>query len=142
MAAYGAVDELNAVVGQTRLAVTDSWIESRLEPIQHDLFAIGAALATPDPGEGRPRPRTPPLPTGRVTEMESWIDQAEADLEPLRNFILPGGSPGAAGLHHCRTVCRRAERTISRLSESEEVDGAVLRYLAAGILIGSAFRRR
>jgi cob(I)alamin adenosyltransferase len=128
VAAYGAVDELNAVLGQARLSVADAWIGSRLEPIQHDLFAIGATLATPV-DEGRTRPTTPDLPERRVTDMEAWIDAAEEDLEPLRNFILPGGSPGAAGLHVCRTVCRRAERAVSHLGESEGVEGVVLRYL-------------
>lgn len=128
VAAYGAVDELNAVLGQARLSVADAWIESRLDPIQHDLFAIGATLATPS-REGRAGPTTPQVPERRVREMEAWIDAAEEDLEPLRNFILPGGSPGASGLHVCRTVCRRAERAISRLGASEGVEAVVLRYL-------------
>lgn len=129
IAAYGDVDELNATLGLARATVDDPTTMGRLAEIQADLFAIGAHLATP-PAEGsRPTPALPDLPSGRVPEMEVWIDEATAETGALRNFILPGGSHGAAQLHVCRTVCRRAERSVVELSSSEDVDGAILSYL-------------
>ncbi|NJD17737.1 MAG: cob(I)yrinic acid a,c-diamide adenosyltransferase, partial [Gemmatimonadetes bacterium] len=111
VAAYGTVDELNASVGVAVAAVAAAEIRARLGHIQHDLFAVGATLATIPPQEDRPRPKgLPDLPTARVAEMERWIDESDAELAPLRAFILPGGSPGAAALHLARTVCRRAVR--------------------------------
>ena len=127
--AYGTVDELNAVVGWCASQVTDAAIRQRLETLQHDLFSIGSELATPPAREGRARPDTPPLPEGRIGEMERWIDEADAELDELKAFILPGGAPGAAALHVARTVCRRTERAAVRLAESEPVDGVVIKYL-------------
>lgn len=128
--AYGTVDELNAVVGQAVIAVSDDEIVGRLERIQHDLFSIGAVLATAGPEEGRPRPKgIPDLPVGRIEEMEDWIDAATEELPELRAFILPGGSPGAASLHLARTVCRRAERAVVQLATREQVDENVVVYL-------------
>ncbi len=128
--AYGTVDELNAVVGQAVLAVEDDEVVARLERIQHDLFALGAVLATASPDTDRPRPKgLPELPAGRVDEMEAWIDEATAELPELRAFILPGGSPGAAALHLARTVCRRAERAVVQLATREEVDERIVVYL-------------
>ncbi len=130
MKAYGTVDELNAVVGQAVVTVSDEEIVGRLERVQHDLFAIGAVLATAPPEEGRPRPKgLPRLPTERIEEMERWIDQATEELPELRAFVLPGGSPGAAALHLARTVCRRAERAVVQLATREEVDENVVVYL-------------
>ena len=126
--AYGTVDELNAVLGAARGSVDDE-TGRRLELIQHDLFALGAHLATPPTPEGRTRPELPELPAARVTEMERWIDAADQELPPLRKFILPGGNSGAAALHVGRTVCRRAERRVTALSEQDEVAPDVLRYL-------------
>ena len=101
--------------------------------MQHDLFALGAELATPPPTDGRRRPDTPSLPIARVAEMESWMDEADGELPELRAFVLPGGTPGAAALHLSRTVCRRAERSVVRLTESEPeaepVSEDVVRYL-------------
>jgi cob(I)alamin adenosyltransferase len=128
--AYGTVDELNAVVGQAVVTVADGEIVERLERIQHDLFAVGAVLATAPPEEGRPRPRgIPELPLDRIGEMETWMDEATATLPELRAFILPGGSPGAAALHLARTVCRRAERAVVQLATREEIDEAIVIYL-------------
>ena len=127
--AYGTVDELNAVVGFAVTQIADPVLRGRLEVLQHDLFAIGADLATPPPRDGRPRPATPELPRHRIPEMEGWMDQAEEELPSLRAFVLPGGSAGAASLHIARTVCRRAERTIVRLGETEEVAEGVVPYL-------------
>jgi cob(I)alamin adenosyltransferase len=127
--AYGTVDELNAVLGWAVTQVADESIRGRLEVVQHDLFSLGANLATPPPAEGRQRPTTPPLPEGRVQEMEGWIDEASDELPELRAFVLPGGSTGAAAAHVARTVCRRAERVVVGLDRQEPVDGSVIRYL-------------
>ncbi len=128
--AYGTVDELNAAVGWALANVRSDDVRAHLERVQHDLFALGAALATPPTSEGRPAPKgVPPLPTGRVREMERWIDEADLELAPLRAFILPGGSGGAAALHVARTVCRRAERAVVALASREGIDGATVTYL-------------
>jgi cob(I)alamin adenosyltransferase len=131
--AYGTVDELNAALGRGVRDVEVAETRERLGLLQHDLFAIGAHLATPPPSEGRHAPELPPLPLVRVEEMESWMDESESELPPLRAFILPGGSEGAAALHVCRTICRRAERTLLPLIR-EGVSGEegltfALRYL-------------
>lgn len=127
--AYGTVDELNAVLGWSLTVVADPSSKERLEAVQHDLFALGSALATPPPAEGRRSPVTPDLPVRRVEEMERWIDEADAVLPPLKAFVLPGGSPSAAALHVARTVCRRAERAVVGLARVEHVDEAVTIYL-------------
>lgn len=127
--AYGTVDELNAILGWTVTLLSDATVRSRIEALQHDLFALGAELATPPSRESRRRPATPALPTQRVDEMERWIDEADAELPTLRAFVLPGGSAGAAALHVARTVCRRAEREVVRLSAVETVDGTITTYL-------------
>ncbi|HEX5726073.1 MAG TPA: cob(I)yrinic acid a,c-diamide adenosyltransferase, partial [Longimicrobiaceae bacterium] len=101
-----------------------------MRKVQADLFALGAALATPAPQDGgRQAPWTPGLAPERVAELETWIDAAEAELEPLKSFILPGGSPAAAALHLARTVCRRAERRVVALSRQATVGGEWLVYL-------------
>jgi cob(I)alamin adenosyltransferase len=121
--AYGTVDELNAALGLAILSVEVTATRDRIGLLQHDLFAIGAHLATPPPAEGRRAPELPPLPLARIAEMEAWIDQAETELPPLRAFILPGGSRGAAELHLCRTICRRAERGLLPLLRSAGENG-------------------
>lgn len=127
--AYGTVDELNSFVGLAVEAVADGTVRQGLEAIQHDLFALGAILATAPADGSRPEPRTPDVPVGRIAEMEAWIDDATSELEELRDFILPGGTRGAALLHVCRTVCRRAERAVVGLAESERVEDGVVPYL-------------
>ena len=130
VAAYGTVDELNASVGVAATAVADEEIRDRLGRIQHDLFAVGAVLATIPPQEDRPRPKgLPDLPMARVAEMEAWMDAADGEIAPLRAFILPGGSAGAASLHSARTVCRRAERAVVHLTTLEQVDEGIVVYL-------------
>jgi len=126
---YGTVDELNAVLGWAVTQVADDALRGRLGTVQHDLFALGADLATPPPEGDRQRPQTPPLPQARVEEMETWIDEAESELPELKAFILPGGTPGAAALHVARTVCRRAERLVVGLASQEPVDAGVIQYL-------------
>jgi cob(I)alamin adenosyltransferase len=127
--AYGDVDELNSVLG---LAVTrlDGEIADSLRAIQTDLFTLGALLATPAPEDGgKENPWIPRLDPARVGEMEAWIDRAEGELEPLQNFVLPGGDAGAAALHLARTVCRRAERRVVSLARVATVDDGVVVYL-------------
>jgi cob(I)alamin adenosyltransferase len=130
VAAFGAVDELNAAVGWAAANVANAEIRGWLGLIQHDLFAIGAVLATPPPRQGGRVPATlPALPVRRIAEMESWMDGADRELPPLRHFVLPGGARGGAALHMARTVCRRAERAVVQLSSAEAVEGSVIAYL-------------
>jgi cob(I)alamin adenosyltransferase len=127
--AMGDVDELNAALGVAITVAGDALVKRRLESIQHDLFALGAELASPRGESDERRPATPGLPTGRTAELEAWIDETEEQLTPLTAFVLPGGVPSAAALHLARTVCRRAERSVVRLSEEGSVDPDLLRYL-------------
>jgi cob(I)alamin adenosyltransferase len=127
--AYGEVDELNAVLGWAiaRLPESEPQVRGRLTTVQGDLFTLGAHLATPD---GAPaRQHIPQLPVDRPAAFEQWIDEAEEELEPLRSFILPGGSEAGAALHLARTVCRRAERHVVELAAETAIDGAILIYL-------------
>lgn len=127
--AYGEVDELNAALGLAlaRMPDDETVVHNRLTTVQGDLFAIGAHLATPP--DARSRAHLPPLPEERPVEFEGWIDEAEHELEPLRSFILPGGSGAGATLHLVRTVCRRAERAVVALTDTAHVDPAILVYL-------------
>lgn len=129
VSAYGEVDELNAVLGVAieRLPPDQVEVRDRLRVVQGDLFTLGAHLATP--ADARSRSHIPPLPESRPGEMEGWIDQAEEELEPLRSFILPGGSGAGAALHLARTVCRRAERAVVALVADEDIDPLILVYL-------------
>ena len=129
VAAYGAVDELNAVVGWALTELSPGPTSERLALVQHDLFTLGAALATPPALSGRQRPETPPLPAARIGEMEAWMDEMDAELPPLERFILPGGTRSAAALHVARTVCRRAERAVVTLAAAEPVEPEVVVYL-------------
>ncbi len=127
--AYGEVDELNAALGVALTAITDEQVRGRVASLQPDLFVVGSHLATPPTAPGRRRPQLPELPLERVTELEHWIDEAEAAMPELRHFILPGGSAGGAALHLARTVCRRAERRVVTLGKSDTNNNESLRYL-------------
>lgn len=127
--AFGSVDELNAFLGQALIALAASESVVLLGRIQHDLFTIGSVLSTPPAEGGRTKPQTPALPEQRVGEMEERIDRVTELLEPLQEFILPGGSPGAAALHVARTVCRRAERSVAALAAEEAVEPGIIVYL-------------
>jgi cob(I)alamin adenosyltransferase len=111
VAAYGDVDELGAWIGAVRAGALDDDLRTWLERIQRDLFAIGARLADP---AHRIAGRVAKAAVGAddIARLEGWIDLLEAELPPLRRFILAGGSPGGAALHVARTVCRRAERAM------------------------------
>jgi cob(I)alamin adenosyltransferase len=117
---YGSVDELNAVIGLARAYQPPRVLDEMLAVIQHQLFSIGAELATPDP-EKHGLKWSGDL---YVNQMEGWIDQLDKDLTPLKNFILPGGSQQAAQLHIARTVCRRTEREIVSFNNSGRVSDA------------------
>jgi cob(I)alamin adenosyltransferase len=127
VAAYGEVDELNAVLGWAITQTTHEALIERLTLLQGDLFAIGAHLATP--AGARTQKHLPALPATRVAEMEGWIDDAEAALPQLKSFILPGGSAGGAALHIARAVCRRAERELVGLAAHEPVDPQILVFV-------------
>ncbi len=122
--AYGTVDECNAAIGVARAAGVDAALDALLAQIQNALFVVGADLATP--GEAAHIPR---IGAEAVQELEQAIDDLEAQLEPLRQFILPGGTLSAAYLHLARTICRRAERWVVALSRSEPVNPQVIVYL-------------
>lgn len=126
--AYGTVDEANAIVGLARLHATGV-MDGQLAAIQNDLFDLGADLCRPQ--ERDAEAEYPPLrvaPT-QVTRLECEIDAMNAALEPLRSFILPGGSALAAHLHQCRTVARRAERLTVELATTEAVNSSAVKYL-------------
>jgi cob(I)alamin adenosyltransferase len=128
VAAFGTVDEANSAIGLARLHVAGSpEIDAMLAAIQNDMFDVGADLATPD-GSAR---KTEPLRVtdAQVSRLEAGIDKLNDALSPLRSFVLPGGSPGAAYLHLARTVTRRAERLVVELAARETVNMAALRYL-------------
>ncbi|HKO14691.1 MAG TPA: cob(I)yrinic acid a,c-diamide adenosyltransferase [Gemmatimonadaceae bacterium] len=122
VAAYGDVDELNAAIGFARSVQPMPRIDEVLVPIQRDLFAIGALLATPDRDRMHQHLEKARVDEERVAQLEHAIDEGDAELEPLRAFIIPGGSPKSAALHVARTVCRRAERSVVDLREAHQVD--------------------
>ena len=127
--AYGDVDELNAVIGMARSVEMMPRIDEVLVPIQRDLFAIGALLATPDRDKMAQHLQKARIDEGRIEELERAIDEGEAELEPLTAFIIPGGTPKAAALHVARTVCRRAERHVVRLQHEVELPPLTVIYL-------------
>ena len=124
--AYGAVDELNAVLGVARALDAAKWLDAELGAIQPRLFQVGAELATVEPKALAALAR---VSDDDVLALEGWIDGRERDLAPLTRFILPGGTTLAAELHRARTVCRRAERRVVALAQMEPVEPRLVRYL-------------
>lgn len=128
--AYGTVDETNSVIGLARLSTAQEspQIDAMLGRIQNDLFDLGADLCTPDTGK---KPDYEPLriSPAQVARLEQEIDALNADLQPLKSFVLPGGSAAAAALHQARTVCRRAERLIVRLAQNEPVGEPAIQFI-------------
>lgn len=123
---YGTVDELNAALGLARVAASGS-IGEAIARVQHELFIVGAHLATP---EDSPSTRSlPPLEDAIIGRLEMEIDSAEGELEPLRNFILPGGSELAGRLHFARTVCRRAERVLVEFGMDRPISATMVTYM-------------
>jgi len=131
---YGTIDELNSIVGLARAFNADKLGESEahryldevLAKIQDELFDLGSELATPEDAayEGMYR-----VGAAEVKRIEETIDHCQKDLAPLKSFILPGGGKGGAFLHQCRTVCRRAERDLLRLSRKEELSEWPIKYV-------------
>jgi cob(I)alamin adenosyltransferase len=131
VAAYGTLDETNSVIGIARLhTAEDAGLDAALSRIQNDLFDVGADLTTPGKGKGPGGARLT-VTAAQVDWLEAEIDRLNDELEPLRSFILPGGSAAAAHLHLARTVCRRAERLIAELNDKpdESVTPEVLKYV-------------
>jgi cob(I)alamin adenosyltransferase len=132
--AYGTVDELNAALGLARafnaerLAEGEGhrWLDETLRRLQNELFDLGSELATPEDAvyEGMHR-----IGDGEVRELEKLIDHCQKELPPLKSFVLPGGGRIGAALHQARTICRRAERDILRLSRAEPLAEGPLRYV-------------
>jgi cob(I)alamin adenosyltransferase len=128
--AYGTVDEVTAAIGVARLHTQDAAeVDTMLGRIQNDLFDLAADLCSPDKGKG-PGGERLAVSAQQITRLESEIDLLNAELAPLRTFVLAGGSPAAAYLHLARTICRRAERVIVELKDSgEEVSAEVMSYI-------------
>jgi cob(I)alamin adenosyltransferase len=127
--AYGAVDELNSHLGACRTlaqAQKRTGLTDKLEQIQNELFDIGAELATPP---DKHWPGMICVGTEQVARLEQWIDQLTENIPELRSFVLPGGSELNSALHLARTVCRRAERTIVKLSRTESVSKELIVYI-------------
>jgi cob(I)alamin adenosyltransferase len=121
--AYGSVDEANALIGTARPTGYDD-VDEVLEAVQNHLHVVQADFANPAPDEDDPVVRE-----SHVDQLETWIDEAEAELEPLEHFILPGGSEAGATLHHARAVVRRAERRAVAFAADDPVDGEGITYL-------------
>jgi cob(I)alamin adenosyltransferase len=121
--AYGEIDELNSVIGLARAYLEDAEVDQVLALIQNDLFTVGADLASPIKVE------VPRVGESLVKRLEAKSDHFLAELKPLEEFILPGGSQSGAALHLARAVCRRAERRAVALSEKEEINAEVIAYL-------------
>jgi cob(I)alamin adenosyltransferase len=131
VAAYGTLDELNAALGIARLhTVGDAALDAALSRIQNDLFDAGADLTMPGKGKGPDGARLT-VTENQVTWLESEIDRLNAELAPLRSFVLPGGSAASAYLHLARTICRRGERLIAELGDrpNESVTPELLKYV-------------
>jgi len=125
--AYGTVDELNAALGFVRAADPGRWLTAELDTLQRRLFQVGAELATTDERMFASFDR---LTDTDVAEIEGWIDRFEADLPPLKQFVLPAGGELASRLHLARTICRRAERRVVAVAlGNEAVEPRLIRYL-------------
>jgi cob(I)alamin adenosyltransferase len=130
--AYGTLDEVNAVIGVARLHMAgDPALDAVLSRIQNDLFDVEADLCMPSEAGKGPGGAKLTVTDAQVTWLEGEIDRLNGELAPLKSFILPGGSPGAAYLHFARTVCRRAERIMVALADKpgESVTAAALKYV-------------
>ncbi|HWK09345.1 MAG TPA: cob(I)yrinic acid a,c-diamide adenosyltransferase [Vicinamibacterales bacterium] len=122
VAAYGDVDELSAWLGFVRASLQDDDLRVMLERIQRDLFAIGARLADPAHRIAERVAKAAAVGNEDIARLEQWVDAIDADLPPLRRFILAGGCPAGAALHVARTVCRRAERSMVALEHAHGAD--------------------
>ena len=127
VAAYGDLDELNAWLGLVCAHLTDEAVATQLQRIQRDLFAVGARLADPSHRIAG-RVTKAAVTTEDVARLESWIDEYDTNIPPLRRFILAGGTPAGAALHVARTVCRRAERAMVQLGDGA-FENELLQYV-------------
>lgn len=129
---YGNIDELNSFIGFAKSEIHDEKVLAQLKKIQFDLFTVGSESATPTDklmlANGKSR-LSLMISETEIEELENWMDEFEKELEPLQYFILPGGGKSATALHLCRTVCRRAERSLVFLNETEEVRPELIKYL-------------
>ena len=129
---YGTLDELNAFIGLAKAEISDEKVLNQLQKIQFDLFTVGSEAATPTDklilANGKNRLDLM-ISEKEISELELWMDDLDAELEPLQFFILPSGGKAAASVHVCRTVCRRAERAMVHLNETEEVRPELIKYL-------------
>jgi cob(I)alamin adenosyltransferase len=125
---YGTIDELNAFIGLTVIEVSDNSVKNLLQIIQNWLFSIGADLATPD-NENTKKLNVFRTPEEYYLYIEKEIDNYESKLDELRNFILPGGTKGAALLHICRTITRRAERMVVALNSTVKIGNNIIIFL-------------
>jgi cob(I)alamin adenosyltransferase len=126
--AYGAVDELNAFVGNAATATPHRDLSELMQTIQRSLFSLGAYLATPEARHQEAMGMGPPA-AMEIEALEEKIDGLESELEPLQRFVLPGGTAEASAFHLARTVCRRAERRAVALAAADDIDDLALRYL-------------
>lgn len=129
VAAYGAIDELNAVLGVARATDPPASVAPVIEKLQHYLFDVGSELATPSEAATATAAHASRVTGAWVDALEREIDRLEDALPPLRAFILPGGTPTAAALHHARTVARRAERAIVTLAAHEPLNPELLKFV-------------
>ena len=129
---YGTLDELNAFIGLAKAEISDEKVLNQLQKIQFDLFTVGSEAATPTDklilANGKNRLDLM-ISEEEISELERWMDNFDAELEPLQFFILPSSGKAAASVHVCRTVCRRAERAMVYLNETEEVRPELIKYL-------------
>lgn len=124
--AYGTVDELNSHVGMLRDLVQDEELVGQLLEIQDRLFTLGSHLAA-DPVKSKMK--LPDITSEDVENLEKWMDKMDEELEPMRFFVLPGGHPTVSHSHIARCVCRRAERIVVDLNQSEPVEAVIMKYL-------------
>jgi cob(I)alamin adenosyltransferase len=127
--ALGSVDELNALLGWAETLLRPLALTEGIQTLQAELLVIGADLSTPLDVSAAAAARTRRITAESVARLERWIDHLESETEPLTTFILPGGSTGAAALHVCRAVCRRAERHVVALAATEPISPQVIVYL-------------
>jgi cob(I)alamin adenosyltransferase len=125
--AYGAIDELNSAIGVVKTYIENNSLINDLQNIQNSLFELSAELATPD-NKNVKSPESA-ITNKKIKDIEKDIDKIDNQLDPLKNFILPGGSPGAASCHLARTICRRAERALVSLNKVETIHFRIVVYI-------------
>ena len=127
--AYGTVDEVNSVIGTVTCLSINTELKTALERIQNDLFDLGADLCLPESENENLAYEPLRVRKEQVSRLESEIDSMNKSIEPIRSFVLPGGTEIAANFHLCRTICRRAERRVVKLMETEKINLEALKYL-------------